>query len=99
MGPNEQDVSIKICHFNKQWKNWSYHAEQYVLCYKFLGDFKEHEKINLDWGIDFQLHCIGSLLHVIESSLADNIYDILPDDFSNFKLSVFGNIKLKIKMN
>lgn len=58
-----------------------------------LGDFTEQEKIsNLDSGIDLQLQCIGSLLHAMESSLADNMYDILPDDFSNLKLCIIWNI-------
>ena len=64
-----------------------------------VGNFKEHEKSNLDYGIDFQLHCIRSLPKVMESCLADSIYDILPDNFSNLKLCVIGNIKQKIKIN
>ena len=59
---------------------------------------KEQDKSNLDWGIDFQVHCIGSFCDDIESSFADSIYDIFPDDFSNLKLCVVMNIKkIKIK--
>ena len=72
---------------------------QDVLYNQFLGDFKEHEKSNLDWGIDFQLHCIGSLPHFMENSIVDSMYNILPDDFSNLKFCVSGNIiKQKIKI-
>lgn len=53
---------------------------------------------NLDSGMDFQVQDIGSLLDLIESCLADKIYDFLPLGLSNLKLCIFMKQMMRKKI-